>query len=134
MRSYCHPDDYLGQPPTLFHNEGNGTFDDGSKSSGGGAKAANGLGVVTFDYDGDGWQDIFIANDSMPNSLFHNNRDGTFREVAYSAGVAVSSDGQAEAGMAADAADLSGNGRLDLNVTHLGQQLPRLYRNMGDKS
>jgi hypothetical protein len=132
MRSYCHPDDYLGQPPTLFHNEGNGTFTDVSKSSGVGAKAANGLGVVTFDYDNDGWQDIFIANDSMPNSLFHNNRDGTFREVAYSAGVAVSSDGQAEAGMGVDAADLSGNGRLDLIVTHLDQQLARLYRNMGD--
>ena len=132
MRSYCHPDDYLGQPPTLFHNEGNGTFTDVSKSSGVVAKAANGLGVVTFDYDNDGWQDIFIANDSMPNSLFHNNRDGTFREVAYSAGVAVSSDGQAEAGMGVDAADLSGNGRLDLIVTHLDQQLARLYRNMGD--
>jgi hypothetical protein len=103
-----------------------------SKSSGVVAKAANGLGVVTFDYDNDGWQDIFIANDSMPNSLFHNNRDGTFREVAYSAGVAVSSDGQAEAGMGVDAADLSGNGRLDLIVTHLDQQLARLYRNMGD--
>jgi hypothetical protein len=133
MRSYCHPDDYLGQPPTLFHNEGNGTFADVSKSSGVGAKAVNGLGVVTYDYDNDGWQDIFIANDSMPNSLFHNNRDGTFREVAYSAGVAVSSDGRAEAGMGADAADLSGNGRLDLIVTHLDQQLARLYRNMGDK-
>jgi enediyne biosynthesis protein E4 len=133
MRSYCHPDDYLGQPPTLFHNEGNGTFIDVSKSSGVGAKAANGLGVVTFDYDGDGWQDIFIASDSMPNSLFHNNRDGTFREVAYSAGVAVSSDGQAEAGMGVDAADLSGNGRLDLIVTHLDQQLARLYRNMSNQ-
>lgn len=133
MRSYCHPDDYFGQPPTLFHNEGDGTFADVSKSSGVGAKATNGLGVVTFDYDNDGWQDIFIANDSMPNSLFHNNRDGTFREVAYPAGVAVSSDGQSEAGMGVDAADLSGNGRLDLIVTHLDQQLARLYRNMGDQ-
>lgn len=133
MRSYCHPDDYLGQPPTLFHNEGDGTFTDVSKSSGVGAKPVNGLGVVTFDYDNDGWQDIFIANDSMPNSLFHNNRDGTFREVAYTNGVAVSGDGQAEAGMGVDAADLSGNGRLDLIVTHLDQQLARLYRNMGQQ-
>jgi enediyne biosynthesis protein E4 len=133
MRSYCHPDVYFGQPPALFHNEGDGTFTDVSKSSGVGAKAANGLGVVTFDYDNDGWQDIFIANDSMPNSLFHNNRDGTFREVAYPAGVAVSSDGKSEAGMGVDAADLSGNGRLDLIVTHLDQQLARLYRNMGNQ-
>jgi hypothetical protein len=131
MRSYCHPDDYLGQPPTLYHNNGDGTFTDVSKSSGLEAKPANGLGVVTFDYDNDGWQDIFIANDSMPNSLFHNNRDGTFRELAYLAGVAVSSDGRSEAGMGVDAADISGSGRLDLIVTHLDQQLARLYRNMG---
>jgi enediyne biosynthesis protein E4 len=133
MRSYCHPDDYLGQPPTLYHNEGDGTFTDASKSSGLAAKGINGLGVVTFDYDNDGWQDIFIANDSMANSLFHNNRDGTFRETAYLAGVAVSSDGRAEAGMGVDAADISGSGRLDLIVTHLDQQLARLYRNMGDQ-
>ena len=86
MRSYCHPDDFNGQPPTLYHNNGDGTFTDVSKSSGLGAKGGNGLGVVTFDYDNDGWQDIFIANDHMPNFLFHNNRDGTFREVAYRGG------------------------------------------------
>jgi hypothetical protein len=89
------------------------------------------LGVVTFDYDDDGWQDIFIANDSMPNFLFHNNRDGTFREVGYMAGVAVSMDGTSEAGMGADAADASGNGRMDLVVTHLDSQLARFYQNMG---
>src|ERR1039458_9574189 len=63
MRSYCHPDDFNGQPPTLYHNNGDGTFTDASKSSGVGLKGGNGLGVVTFDYDDDGWQDIFIAND-----------------------------------------------------------------------
>jgi hypothetical protein len=86
---------------------------------------------VTFDYDKDGWQDIFIANDSMPNFLYHNNGDGTFREVAYSAGVAVGIDGQFEAGMGTDAADTTGSGRPDLVVTHLDQQLARLYRNLG---
>lgn len=132
MRSYCHPDDFHGEMPTLYHNNGDGTFTDVTKSSGLGAKAGNGLGVVTFDYDDDGWQDIFIANDHMPNYLFHNNRDGTFREVGYEAGVAVSGDGQFEAGMGTDAADTTGNGRSDIAVTHLDMQLARLYRNRGD--
>ena len=132
MRSYCHPDDYNGEAPTLYHNNGDGTFADVSKQSGVGLKPGNGLGVVTFDYDNDGWQDIFIANDSMANFLFHNNRDGTFREVGYLAGVAVSADGLPEAGMGTDAADTTGKGRMDLIVTHLDSQLARLYENMGD--
>jgi hypothetical protein len=132
MRSYCHPDDFHGQVPTLYHNNGDGTFTDVSKSSGLAAKAGNGLGVVTFDYDNDGWQDIFIANDHMPNFLFHNNHDGTFREVAYQAGVAVSGEGQFEAGMGTDAADTTGSGHFDVIVTHLDMQLARLYHNLGD--
>ena len=134
MRSYCHPDDFHGQPPTLYHNNGDGTFTDVSKTSGIGLKGGNGLGVVTFDYDNDGWQDIFITNDHMPNFLFHNNGDGTFREVGYAAGVAVSSDGQFEAGMGTDAADAMGSGRMDLIVTHLDMQLARLYQNLGDQT
>lgn len=132
MRSYCHPDNYHGQPPTLYHNNGDGTFSDVSKASRVGLKPGNGLGVVTFDYDNDGWQDIFIANDSMANFLFHNNRDGTFQEVAYAENVAVSMDGTQEAGMGTDAADVTGNGRMDLFVTHLDLQLARLYENMAD--
>jgi len=134
MRSYCHPDDFNPQPPTLYHNNGDGTFADVSKSSGIGLKAGNGLGIVTFDYDDDGWQDIFIANDHMPNFLFHNNRNGTFSEVGYLASVAVSGDGQFEAGMGCDAADTSGSGRMDLVVTHLDMQLARFYQNLGDGS
>jgi len=131
MRSYCHPNDYEGEPPTLYHNNGDGTFTDVSKPSGVGLKPGNGLGVVTFDYDNDGWQDIFIANDAVPNFLFHNNRDGTLSEVGYLAGVAVSMDGATESGMGTDAADITGSGRLDLVVGHLESQLARLYRNMG---
>jgi hypothetical protein len=131
-RGYCHPDVYHGQTPTLYRNNGNGTFTDVSQASGMGAKPGNGLGVVTFDYDNDGWQDVFIANDSMPNFLFRNNHDGTFREVAFAAGVAVSQDGKSEAGMGADAADITGSGWLDLIVTHLDFELARLYRNRGD--
>jgi len=134
MRSYCHPDDFRGQPPTLYHNNGDGTFTDVSRPSGLGLKGGNGLGVVTFDYDDDGWQDIFIANDHMPNFLFHNNRDGTFREVGYAAGVAVSADGLFEAGMGTDAADATGSGRMDLAVTHLDMQLARFYQNLGDQT
>jgi enediyne biosynthesis protein E4 len=132
MRSYCHPDDFRGQPPTLYHNNGDGTFTDVSQASGIGLKGGNGLGVVTFDYDNDGWQDVFIANDHMPNFLFHNNRDGTFREVGYTAGVAVSAEGQFEAGMGTDAADTTGSGRLDLVVGHLDMQLARIYQNQAD--
>lgn len=133
-RGYCHPDVYHGQTPTLYHNNGDGTFKDASKSSGVGKTPGNGLGVVTFDYDNDGWQDIFIANDSMANFLFHNNRDGTFREVGYLAGVAVSSDGRTEAGMGTDAADTTGTGWQDLIVTHLDFEQARLYRNLHDGS
>src|ERR1017187_1966867 len=131
MRSYCHPADYPGLPPPLYHNKGDGTFTHVSRSSALAASPSNGLGIVTFDYDDDGWQDIFVANDALPNSLFHNNRNGTFTEVGYEAGVAVSEDGVAESGMGTDAADTTGSGRMDLIVMHLDQQHTRLYRNLG---
>ena len=133
MRSYCHPNVYHGQPATLYHNNGDGTFTDASQSSGVGAKPANGLGVVTFDYNLDGRQDIFISNDGMPNHLFQNKGDGTFREIGYFSGAAVSGDGLPEAGMGVDAADTTGSGRMDLYVGHLDLQLGRLYRNGGDQ-
>jgi enediyne biosynthesis protein E4 len=131
MRSYCHPNDFHGVAPTLYHNNGDGTFTDASQLSGLAKSPSNGLGIVTFDYDDDGRQDIFIANDALPNSLFHNNGNGTFSEVGYEAGVAVGEDGEAESGMGTDAADASGKGRMDLIVLHLDQQQPRFYRNQG---
>jgi hypothetical protein len=133
-RGYCRPNAYHGQTPTLFHNDGGGKFTDVSRSSGLGAKRGNGLGVVTFDYDNDGWQDVFIANDGMENFLFHNHHDGTFTELANLAGVAVSADGAPEAGMGTDAGDTLGDGWQDLIVTHLDFEQARLYRNHKDGS
>lgn len=129
-RAYCHPDAYSGQSPTLYLNLGQGRFEDVSDSSRLSRNPASGLGVVTFDYDRDGWQDIFIANDAMANSLFRNNGDGTFEEVAYRSGIALSEDGKAEAGMGTDAADTNGNGWMDVFVTHLDFEHDRLYRNL----
>jgi hypothetical protein len=131
-RSYCHPNKYHGQPPVLYHNNGDGTFSDVSRASGIGAKAGNGLGVVCFDANGDGWTDVFIANDSMENFLFINRGNGTFGESGITSGVALGEDGKAEAGMGVDAADYDGDGRPDLFVTHLDLELNRLYRNSGD--
>jgi hypothetical protein len=133
-RSYCHPNKYRGQPATLYHNKGDGQFEDVSRKSGIGRLPGNGLGVVCFDYDGDGWMDVFAANDSMQNFLFHNRGDGTFEEVGLPAGVAYGDNGEAEAGMGVDAGDIDGDGRLDLYVTHLDFEFDRLYRNAGDGS
>jgi hypothetical protein len=131
-RGYCHPNKFRGQKPALYRNNGDGSFTDVTETSKVGLQASSGLGVVTFDFDDDGWQDILIANDANPNSLFRNNHDGTFSEVALQAGVAVSEDGKAEAGMGIDAADIDGAGWLDVFITHLDLEHARLYRNLGD--
>lgn len=133
-RSYCHPNRYLGQEPTLFRNRGDGGFDDVTQDTGLAGHAGNGLGVVCFDYDRDGWMDIFIANDSMPNFLFRNIEGREFEEVAYIAGVALGENGEAEAGMGVDAADYDGDGWPDLYMTHLDFEFDRLYRNGRDGS
>jgi hypothetical protein len=133
-RGYCHPNKFRGQKPTLYRNNGDGTFTDATATSKLGAHASSGLGIVTFDFDHDGWQDIFIANDANPNFLFRNNHDGTFSEIALLAGIAVSEDGKAEAGMGTDAADIDSDGRLDVFITHLDLEHARLYRNLSDGS
>ena len=131
-RSYCHPNKYSGQAPTLFRNLGDGSFEDVTESAGLGGHVSNGLGVVCFDFDRDGWMDVFIANDSMPNSLFRNVNGAAFEEVAFLAGVALGENGEAEAGMGVDAADYDGDGWPDLYMTHLDFEFDRLYRNAGD--
>jgi enediyne biosynthesis protein E4 len=133
-RAYCHPDNYKGQRIKLYHNNHDGTFTDVSERSGVGKPEAKGMGVVLADFNNDGWPDIAIANDTWPNFLFLNNRDGTFRDVSFSSGVAASEDGKYEAGMGIDAADVDGDGWLDLYVTHLDFELNRLYHNNHDET
>jgi enediyne biosynthesis protein E4 len=131
-RAYCHPDNYRGQRLKLYHNNHDGTFTDVSKQSGIGIPEAKGMGVVTADFDNDGWPDIAIANDTWPNFLFINQHNGTFKDISFVSGVAASADGKYEAGMGIDAADVDGDGWMDIYITHLDFELDRLYHNNHD--
>jgi enediyne biosynthesis protein E4 len=124
---YCNPTSYKGLPSRLFRNEGAGRFSDVTVSSGIGAVPGKGLGVVCFDQDRDGWIDIYVANDGVPNHLWRN-RQGRFTEEALLAGVAFSAEGKAQAGMGVDAADLDNSGRDSLFVTNLALETNNLYR------
>ena len=132
LRVYCHPLNYQGLTSVLYHNNHDGTFKDVSASAGISRYAGNGLGVVIGDYDDDGWPDVFVANDSVPNFLFHNERDGTFKEVGLLAGVAVANDGKPRAGMGTDFGDYDGDGRLDLAVGNHEFESTSLFRNLGN--
>jgi hypothetical protein len=131
VRVYCHPNVYNGVPDILYRNNGNGTFTDVGQKAGIHRSDGKGLGVVFGDYDNDGWIDIYVANDSVPNFLFHNKGGGVFEEVGLRAGVAVGSDGQPLAGMGTDMGDINGDGLLDIFVTNLDRQTHNLYRNLG---
>jgi enediyne biosynthesis protein E4 len=131
-RSYCHPGNYKGQHIKLYHNNHDGTFTDVSDASGVGKPEAKGMGVVLADFNNDGWPDIAVANDSWPNFLFLNKHNGTFEDVSLVSGMAASEDGRYEAGMGIDAADVDGDGWMDLYITHLDFELNRLYRNSHD--
>jgi len=130
-RSYCTPDVFQPIPPLVYHNEGNGRFTEVSQKIGL-SKPGRGLGIALADYDRDGHIDIFVANDSMFEFLYHNRGDGTFEEVALAAGVAVDGDGNTYAGMGVDFADYDNDGLPDLIVTDLGNQRYALYQNNGD--
>jgi hypothetical protein len=130
--AYCHPDSFKGSSAKLYHNNGDGTFTDVTEKAGLKNTDGKSLGVVLADLNGDGWTDIFIANDTQRNFLYYNNGDGTFRDATYKSGAGFSEDGRTEAGMSADAADVMNNGLLYLFVSHLDFELNRIYRNNGD--
>ena len=129
IRDYCHPLSYSPLTSVIYRNTG-GRFEDVSKQSGIGGFRGNGLGVAVSDVDDDGWPDVFVANDAMPNFLFHNNGNGTFTEIASLAGVAVTAGGNAKAGMGTAFADFSGNGRPGLIVTNHETEMHSLYVNV----
>jgi hypothetical protein len=130
-RSYCAPKDYQGVPDVLYRNNGDGTFDDVSIEAGIADPAGKGLGVVAWDFDRDGAQDLFVANDGTPNFLYHNKGDGTFVDVALEKGVAHNEAGESEAGMGVDLGDYDNDGDFDLFVTNFSHQTNTLYRNEG---
>lgn len=129
----CGPPGLRGGVNLLYHNNGDGTFTDVSEKAGiTQVDGTYGLGVLTLDYDNDGWPDIYVADDSNPSLLFHNNRNGTFTEVALEAGCALSPDGKPQAGMGLAAADYDGDGWLDIFKTNFAGDTSSLYRNLGD--
>ena len=132
-RFYCHPDAYRGLPNQLFHNNRDGTFTDVSRSSGIASSIGKGMGVAFADFDGDGFTDIFVANDSVRSFLFRNQGNGTFREIGLEAGVALREDGKAIAGMGADFRDFDNDGLPDLVVSGMLNDGFLLFRNLGKR-
>lgn len=130
-KDYCTPRAFRPPGNRLFHNTVNGTFEDVTVPVGVAREFGHGLGVVTADFDGDSWTDIYVANDGDPNQLWINQKDGTFKNEALLAGAAVNRNGQAEAGMGVDAGDFDGNGTEDIFVTHLMDETNTLYTNLG---
>jgi hypothetical protein len=130
-KSYCTPESYKGQSPTLYRNRGDGTFEDVTKRAGLWNPSSKALGVTLLDFDGDGWLDLFVANDTQPNKLYRNDGKGGFSDVGMAAGVAFSESGVARAGMGADAADYDGSGRPSLLVGNFSNEMMALYHNEG---
>ena len=130
-RDFCGPTIFEGIPDRIYRNRGNGTFEDRSTASGIASVASNGLGVLFEDFNDDGWQDVFIANDGEANHLWVNQQDGTFQETALSLGVAVNAHGTAEASMGVAAGDVDADGDLDLFMTHLLTESNTLYLGTG---
>ena len=131
-KSYCTPESYQGQSSTLFHNLGNGTFEDVSVSAGVSNPSAKALSASMFDVNSDGWMDLFVTNDTQPNQLFQNQGDGTFNDIAVVAGVAFSEAGIARAGMGVDAADYDGSGHPSLIIGNFSNEMMALYHNEGN--
>lgn len=130
-KSYCTPEAYPGVASKLYRNLGNGKFADVTARAGLGDETSKSLGIAVLDYNNDGWSDLFIANDTQPNKLYRNNKNGTFTDVALTAGVAFGEDGVARGAMGADAADYDRSGRMTLLVGNFSNQMLALYRNEG---
>jgi hypothetical protein len=127
-KSYCTPEAYHGDTCWLFRNRGDGTFEDATAKSGIFDPTSKSLGVTLLDYDRDGWPDLLITNDTQPNKLYRNLRNGTFEEVGLHAGVAFSEDGKARAGMGIDAADFDNSGVEGIAITNFDNEMMALYR------
>lgn len=130
-KSYCTPESYKGVSNRMFRNLGGGRFEDATKKSQLHDASGKSLGVAVLDYDGDGWPDLFVANDTQPNKLYRNRQNGTFENVAVAAGVAFGEDGVARGAMGADAGDYDRSGRPHLLVGNFSNQMLGLYRNEG---
>ena len=130
-KSYCTPESYKGTSVRLWHNRGNGTFEDLTQKAGLGDPTSKTLGIAVLDFDDDGWPDLLFSNDTQPNKLYHNNGNGTFTEKAVVAGIAFSEDGVARAGMGVDAADYDHSGFPSLLITNFANQMLSLYHNEG---
>lgn len=130
-KSYCTPESYKGQSARLYHNLGAGRFEEVGEKAGIGDPTSKALGLATFDFNRDGWIDIFVANDTQPNKLYQNNQNGTFTEVATTAGVAFSEEGKARAGMGVDFADYDGSGFPSLIVGNFSNEMLGVYHNEG---
>lgn len=131
-KSYCTPEAYRGETCWLFHNLGNGKFEDVTPTSGIFDSSSKSLGVALLDYDQDGWPDLLVANDTQPNKLYRNQRDGTFKDVAVEAGIAFSAEGKARAGMGVDVADFNNSGMAGVAITNFDNEMIGLYRASGD--
>ncbi|HZB45439.1 MAG TPA: FG-GAP-like repeat-containing protein, partial [Pyrinomonadaceae bacterium] len=133
-RAYCHPDNFKGATNLLFRQKPDGAFEDVSARAGLTDPSGKGLGVAFADFDDDGLADIFVANDSVRQFLYHNKGDGTFEDVALAGGVGYDENGKTFAGMGVDAADYDNDGRVDVFITALSNETYPLYRNTGDLS
>jgi enediyne biosynthesis protein E4 len=130
-KSYCTPQTYKGESSHLYHNKGNGVFEDVTKKAGLSDPTSKALGVALIDYDNDGWMDLFVSNDTEPNKLYRNNHDGTFTDVAVNAGVAFSDSGRVRAGMGTDVGDIDGSGFPSLVIGNFTNESTSLYKNDG---
>jgi len=127
-KSYCTPEAYRGETCWLFHNRGDGTFEDVTATSGIFDTSSKSLGIAMLDYDQDGWPDLLIANDTQPNKLYRNQRNGKFQEVGVEAGLAFSSEGKARAGMGVDTGDFDGSGTPGVAITNFDNEMIGLFR------